>query len=127
MGLTYAALGQVDPAPNAVGQTGGPTDMQIRVADVTIGTATADYSSGIALTASSLGVNAIFGILDAEVRASSGTQRALIERWDANTSKLRLYLPDIAATSATNKVLAEIVSSVHISNGDIVRVVYVGA
>lgn len=127
MALTYSALGQVDVPAAAVGQTGGPTDCTVRVADVTIGTATADYSSGLALTGSSLGVNGILGILNAEVRASSGTLRALIEKWDANTSKLRFYLPDIAATSATNKVLAEIVSSVHISNGDIVRVTYVGA
>lgn len=127
MALSYSSLGQVDVPTNLVGQTSGPTDCTIRVADVTVGTVSADYSSGLALVGSSLGVNGILGVLNAEVRASSGTLRAVVHKWDVNTRKLRFYEPDIAATSATNKALAEIVASTRLADGDIVRITFIGA
>ena len=126
MALTYSVLGQVDVATNAVGQTGGPTEATIRVADITIGTVSSDYSSGVALVASSLGCNAILGIIGGELRGSTGAIKPVVARWDVQNSKLRFYEPDIAATSATNKVLAEIVGSNRLAAGDIVRLTYIG-
>lgn len=127
MALSYSIQGQVDVSAGRVGQTGGPTDLTIRVADVTIGTVSSDYSSGVTLVASSLGVNAILGIIGAELRASSGTAKPVVGQWDVATSKLRFYEPNIAATSATNKVLAEIVATDRLAAGDIVRLTYIGA
>lgn len=123
MALTFSTL--IDKGERTYPQQHG---LRVKVADVTIGTATADYSTGIDISgnAAKLGFNKVLAVLDAGIRASSGTVRDLVRQYDYNTGKLRFLVPDIAATSATNKVMAEIVSSVHISNGDIVRVVCIG-
>lgn len=127
MALTITHKGQVDVPPGQEGLTGAPTNCTLRVADVTLGVVTDDYSSGITLTASALSVTQVIHVLDATVRASSGTQKTPIARYDANTNKLRLYLPNVAATSAVNVALAEVTASVHLANGDIVRMTYIGA
>lgn len=123
MALTYASLGQVDVPATAVGQTGGPTDCTVRIADVTIGTVSADYSSGLALVGSSLGVNGVLQVVNAAVRASSGTLKPMIQQWDANTRKLRFYLQG----SATTVSPVEITATTHLADGDIVRITFIGA
>lgn len=123
MALTFSSV--IDKGERTFPQQHG---LVVKEFDVTLGTATADYSSGVDIggNATKLGFRNVLGVLTAGIRASSGTMRALVQQYNFNTSKLQFFVPDIAATSATNKVLAEIVSSVHISNGDIVRIVAIG-
>lgn len=123
MALTFST--SIDKGERTFPQEHG---LVVKVVDVTIGVATTDYSSGVDISgnATKLGFNKVLGVVTAGIRASSGTVRPLVQQYNFNTGKLQFFVPNIAATSATNLVLAEIVSSVHISNSDIVRIVAIG-
>jgi hypothetical protein len=102
--------------------------LRLKQVDVTLGVATTDYSSGVDISgnAAKFGMTKVFAVLEAGVRASSGTVKAYVDQYNYDTGKLQLFVPDIAATSATNLALAEIVASDHLANGDIVRMVIIG-
>lgn len=65
---------------------------KIRVFQLNVG-ATADYNAGYDIDAlkKQFGLNVILGVLDANHRNGSTTQRALSPRWDPNTKKLRFF------------------------------------
>lgn len=100
----------------------------LKQVDVTLGVISNDYSAGVAVSANAgqFGMTRVWTVLDSTVRASSGTLKAYTDRYDQNTGKLRFYVPAIAATSAVNVALAEVVGSDHLANGDIVRMTVLG-
>ena len=114
MALTYTNSidGQTRSYTNANG-------LKFVVSDVTVGTPT-DYSSGLSITATPLGLGSILAIFGTSIRATGGTQRALVPHWDPVTDKLRLY-----QTGGTSLALTEITTSALVT-ADIVRVIAIG-
>lgn len=110
MALTYSTT--IDNARHIDRLTKG---LRVNVVDVTIGVTSDDYSSGLTLTPSKLGMSRVADVIKATVRASSSTHSGGLHGvWDSNTDKLRLYAGS-----------AEVAAS-NLANGDIVRVFAVG-
>lgn len=125
MALSYSELGQLDP-PRLLVEDEAVVDLQGRVVDVTIGTATADYvatAGGLALAASEFGMNRIL-MAHGAVRGSTGAWKTTcVAVWDVTLSGLRFTAHGNASSDVAYE---DIVVSDVLANGDIVRVFAVG-
>lgn len=129
MALSYSILGYVDRPSILQDSTALSPDLRCVVADVTIGTASADYVSsdgGLALVASSFGLNTIlFG--HGAVRASSATAKlTMVGVWDANLGGMKFTNRAAAGSAGSDADFVEIVATDRLSNGDIARVCLIG-
>lgn len=129
MALSYSSLGVVDRPDVLQDSTALSPDLRCVIADVTIGTVTADYVSslgGLAFAASQFGLNTIlFG--HGVVRASSATlSTTMVGVWDANLSGMKLLNRAAAGSAGTDSFLKEIVATDRLAAGDIVRCMLVG-
>jgi len=114
MAVTYQ-----NPSNGAEGAWEIKKGLKARHVRVTIG-ATGDYSSGIALTAATLGFSNVIGISSGSMRTSGGTLRALLPLYDRVTQKIRLFI-DGAGPSFT-----EVTPATHLAAGDVFECVIFG-
>lgn len=124
MALSYSAIGQVDVPEGVVGRSDQPTNLSLRVVDITLATVT-DYSSGLSLVGSNVpGMNQIVGVAGVEVRGSTTASviKGLAGAYNVVTSKVQLYKQG----GATTRSLLEVVASDDLADGDKVRCFVVG-